>query len=625
MNRRTPIAGSGAIVALLASAIMAVPAQAATLNVGCQDSELLGAITMANSQAGADTLQLAAGCTYTLTAANNNWYGPNGLPPISSTITIEGNGATIQRDPSLATPKFRFFFVGADGARPATASYTSPGAGNLTLRELTLSGGLAQGGSAVAGGAGAGLGGAIFNQGRLTLDAVTLADNTARGGSIVPGSFETRGGGGIGSDASGENGGGFGTGSFGGSLGGNGGHAVLGAAGGGGGGGGFRAADNGGNGDSGTGFPPTVPLDYGDGGNGGGPASGLGGRGAAANGYGTPGGSGGSGSGGGGAGAATGQESPPGTVFSGGAFGQGGSGGFGPNSAGGGGVGGGGGGPDEGDTVGDFRGGGGGGGFGGGGGAAGGSGGFGGGGGAADRESDPVTFDSAVWPGGAGGFGGGQGNTDTLDDCCGGSGAGMGGAIFNMQGEVSVVNSTLAGNVAEGGTCAQTIFCGTLGQGLGGAVFNLNGEVEITFSTLADNGAPQGGGALYNLGYDSATARTADVELGQVILEDSRANVTDLVSDAPANTAAGANMSHAVVALPPGNNSGNFVGSSSEGLEGGEINLGLVFPLLGTLGPLAYNGGPTNTMSILGTNAVDLAPDAHCPDVARDQRGVVAP
>ena len=248
---------------------------------------------------------------------------------------------------------------------------------------------------------------------------------------------------------------------------------------------------------------------------------------------GTPGGSGGSGAGGGGAGAATGQESPPGTVFSGGAFGQGGSGGFGPNSAGGGGVGGGGGGPDEGDTVGDFRGGGGGGGFGGGGGAAGGSGGFGGGGGAADRESDPVTFDSAVWPGGAGGFGGGQGNTDTLDDCCGGSGAGMGGAIFNMQGEVSVVNSTLAGNVAEGGTCAQTIFCGTLGQGLGGAVFNLNGEVEITFSTLADNGAPQGGGALYNLGYDSATTRFADVVLGEAILADSRDAVTDLVSDAP--------------------------------------------------------------------------------------------
>lgn len=31
---------------------------------------------------------LSPGCTYTLTAAENNWYGPNGLPAIASDITI---------------------------------------------------------------------------------------------------------------------------------------------------------------------------------------------------------------------------------------------------------------------------------------------------------------------------------------------------------------------------------------------------------------------------------------------------------------------------------------------------------------------------------------------------------
>ena len=51
-----------------------------------------------------------------MTAANNNWYGPNALPPIASDITIEGNGATILRH--QVPPSFRFFYVGADRGDP---------------------------------------------------------------------------------------------------------------------------------------------------------------------------------------------------------------------------------------------------------------------------------------------------------------------------------------------------------------------------------------------------------------------------------------------------------------------------------------------------------------------------
>src|SRR6516164_1708399 len=43
-------------------------------------------------------IHLAAGPTYTLTTPDNFWYGPNGLPAISSNLTIEGNGATLRRD-----------------------------------------------------------------------------------------------------------------------------------------------------------------------------------------------------------------------------------------------------------------------------------------------------------------------------------------------------------------------------------------------------------------------------------------------------------------------------------------------------------------------------------------------
>src|SRR5207244_583818 len=104
----------------------------------------------------------------------NFWYGPNGLPAISSQITIEGNGATIARDPTA--PKFRFFYV--------SGNLSGLAGGTLTLRNVTLRGGVAQGGNGYhGGGGGSGMGGAIFNQGTLTLIGDTLTANTAQGGA----------------------------------------------------------------------------------------------------------------------------------------------------------------------------------------------------------------------------------------------------------------------------------------------------------------------------------------------------------------------------------------------------------------------------------------------------------
>ncbi len=73
----------------------------------------------------------------------------------------------------------------------------------------------------------------------------------------------------------------------------------------------------------------------------------------------------------------------------------------------------------------------------------------------------------------------------------------MGGAVFNLAGNLVIVNSTLTANMAQGGSGTNA------GSGLGGAVFNLNGVVQITNSTLAGNTVQTGspGGALYNLGY----------------------------------------------------------------------------------------------------------------------------
>ncbi|MEO7143552.1 MAG: hypothetical protein ABI165_08625, partial [Bryobacteraceae bacterium] len=77
-------------------------------------------------------------------------------------VIIEGNGATLAiTDPTIV--HLRFFYVGADPLAPATLGFDTPGAGNLTLRNLTLTGGKQQGGDSRLDGAGAGMGGAIFN------------------------------------------------------------------------------------------------------------------------------------------------------------------------------------------------------------------------------------------------------------------------------------------------------------------------------------------------------------------------------------------------------------------------------------------------------------------------------
>jgi len=73
---------------------------------------------------GADVIELAKGATYTLDSVDN---GINGLPAITTEITINGNGATIERSSAGGTPAFRFFLLNS-GA-------------NLTLNNLTLSNG----------------------------------------------------------------------------------------------------------------------------------------------------------------------------------------------------------------------------------------------------------------------------------------------------------------------------------------------------------------------------------------------------------------------------------------------------------------------------------------------------
>jgi predicted outer membrane repeat protein len=135
-------------------------------------SALIADINAANKAGGTNTITLTAPTTspYVLTAVNNtskgtNGVGANGLPVISSkkgdNLTIIGNGDTIERSTAAGTPAFRLFDV-ASGS-------------SLTLENVTLQNGLAQGLGTL------GQGGAIFNSGTLTVSGSTVSANTGSG------------------------------------------------------------------------------------------------------------------------------------------------------------------------------------------------------------------------------------------------------------------------------------------------------------------------------------------------------------------------------------------------------------------------------------------------------------
>jgi hypothetical protein len=573
------------LLVLLTGVVFAPSAAAATLRAACSNQKgdvasLVAAITQANGE-GSGTVQLGRGCSYTLSTVNNYWYGPNGLPAVSSHVTIEGNGATIARSQAAGTPRFRLFFVGADPASSSTLGYVTPGAGVLTLRNATLTGGVAKGGDSNGGGGGAGMGGLIFSQGTVVIERSTLAGGSAQGGSAVSPSLGN-GGGGIGSNGN-LSGGGFGGTVSGGGTGG-GGYAKAG-----GGGAGFKFGENG--------NPSTLTGP----GAGGGPRTGLGGAGGA-------GAQGGDGGGGGGQGC-------PGGGYcistTGGNFGQGSSGATDcpPEycGIGGAGVGGGGGGARE-SMPGTTYGNGGGGGFGGGGGGGSGPTGIGGGGGFGGGGA------SGAGGGGAPGFGGGTPTTTA-----GGGGAGMGGAIFNMQGRLVISDSTVANNAALGGLDQVADH----GKGIGGAVFNLNGTFTAAGSTFYANTAAYYAAQIFNLEYDGDQARVTQTTLRDTIVSGGQGSF-DLASDKstynitpPAGAAAIADLSQF-----------DLVRSMNAQEQG--VITGSPLTVNPMLGPLKFNGGPTQTMApAAGSPAID-AGDATCLDLSgaplvTDQRGVPRP
>jgi predicted outer membrane repeat protein len=155
-------------------------AMAATTSVDCNTTDLITAMT---DHVSGDTLVLAPHCTYWVTAQ---------LPSVMDTLTIEGNGATID----ATTGPFSIFVVGCTtgdltlenvNVKNGGGSGIDGGAVDVTNSSATLNvyGGTFSNNSAVYDAGPGGYGGAISNEGTLTVDGATFTDNGAEYGGAI--------------------------------------------------------------------------------------------------------------------------------------------------------------------------------------------------------------------------------------------------------------------------------------------------------------------------------------------------------------------------------------------------------------------------------------------------------
>ncbi|MDB9493351.1 right-handed parallel beta-helix repeat-containing protein [Spirulina major CS-329] len=216
-----------------------------------------------------------------------------------------------------------------------------------------------------------------------------------------------------------------------------------------------------------------------------------------------------------------------------------------------------------------------------------------------------------------------------------------GGGIYVDNGSVTLTNSTVSGNSANS---------------WGGGIFMDNGSVTLTNSTVSGNSAEYGGGIYVDFGSVTLTNSTvsgnfADEDGGGIFMDDGPVMLNN--STIAFNTAAGdtgggiavgddnthtinnsliANNTNATapnIGIYDGTHTFNITNSlivSTTGMTGiGVPTNGVNGNIVGVdpkLGPLANNGGPTQTHAILpGSPAINAGNNALATGLTTDQRG----
>jgi len=226
---------------------------------------------------------------------------------------------------------------------------------------------------------------------------------------------------------------------------------------------------------------------------------------------------------------------------------------------------------------------------------------------------------------GGGGVANDAGGTATITDSTfsGGSSTTNGGGLYN-DGTATITSSTFSSAFAHSGgglmndvsgitTVTDSTFSTNTANQNGGGLDNDGGIVSLTNSTVYGNGSGYGGG-FYNSGIAGLTNSTFS-------------DNSSSFGGGGVQTAGGsATITNSIVAENPGSDC-DFGSALTDG--GYNLESGTDCGFTGTgdqqnanplLGPLASNGGPTQTMALYPTSpAIDVIPQARCP--ATDQRG----
>jgi hypothetical protein len=206
------------------------------------------------------------------------------------------------------------------------------------------------------------------------------------------------------------------------------------------------------------------------------------------------------------------------------------------------------------------------------------------------------TFTGNQAIGGVGGPGGFGGN-------------GLGGAIVNSGPALALTNCTFTGNTATGGGGG---FLGSPGASEGGAVYTNTGNTSITHCTIVGNTA-----TLAGTGIDSSNGSvwvtSARVDLINSVLGGTTGGPNDLANDGGTVALDTTNIIQ--------NGAHTFDGGMTDGISDDVTPDPLVLKVNPMVGPLADNGGFTQTMALLpGSPALGVA--QLFGSVTVDQRGV---
>jgi predicted outer membrane repeat protein len=230
-----------------------------------------------------------------------------------------------------------------------------------------------------------------------------------------------------------------------------------------------------------------------------------------------------------------------------------------------------------------------------------------------------------------GGFSGGgainNGGTLTISNSSFSSNSAINGGAINNGGTLTISNSSFSSNATASG----------------GAIFN-NGTTTISNSSFSSNAAASGS-AIYNDGtttISNSSFSSNSAFSGGAIYNDGTTTISNSSFSSNSATNGGAiwnnngqttTIKNSIIASSASNNCYNLGTWNSQGINFSTDNTctGFTQKTLTeiNLGPLANNGGPTQTLALLaGSQAIDAVSDCTFSgggNVTQDQRGTIRP